>query len=87
MISSKVKVLVIISALLLSVGLMSVGCKSAAQKGWVNTDSMPGHTFSKHKNKNNQNTQIVYLGASEKDSSTAVDFGPQDVSFEFSNLK
>lgn len=87
MISSKVKILVIISALLLSVGLITVGCKSRAQKGWVNTDSMPGHTFNKYQNnKSDSNTQIVYLG-SESDSSSGVDFGPKDVNFEFAALK
>lgn len=86
MISSKVKILVSISALLF-IGLIVIGCKSGAQKGWVNTDSMPGHSFSKYKNKNNQKTQVVYLGSFENDSSTAVEFGPKDVNFEFSALR
>ncbi len=81
--SSKAKVIIIVVAVLLFVGFVSVGCKQKSRNSWVNTDSMPGNTFVKH-NKKSQ-SQIVYLGAEERKHES--NFGPRDVSFEFVDLR
>lgn len=89
MFSSKMKALVIVSALLLTTALVTVGCRSKVKGGMVNTDSLPGHRYSKYVNKgtaaNHSKTTVVYLGS--EDSSSNANFGPQDVSFEFKDLK
>ena len=81
MFSSKAKVLLIVSVLLLFTGLATVGCGSHAKNSWVNTDSMPGRTFKPK----DTNSKIVYLGSSK--SSSDVNFAPNGVSFEFKDLK
>ncbi len=84
MISSRKKAIVFVFALLIVTGFIAVGCKQKPRKSsWVNTDSLPGHTFSSNKKKHNSN--IVYLG-SEGESSGA-NFGPKDVSFDFYALR
>lgn len=87
MISSKVKALVIVLALFLFTGVVTVGCKQKSQDSWVNTNSMPGHAFSKYAGKSGakHNATVVYLGA-DKDSPN-VNFGPRDVSFNFRDLR
>lgn len=85
--ASKAKILGLVFALLLCVGLITVGCKQETKNAWVNTKSMPGQTFKSHIQTRRQqsNSTIVYLGSS--DSSTNVKFGPKNVNFEFRNLK
>lgn len=88
--SSKVKSLIIVSALFLFTGLVTVGCKGKTEDAWVNTGSLPGQTFKKHhpvtsKSERHRNPKIVYLGAER--SSQRSDFGPRDVSFDFKDLK
>lgn len=87
--SPKIKTFVIIFVLFLFVGIITTGCKKASGNNWVNTDSMPGRTFSDHAstpsdNKSNNST-ILYMG-SDKDSPN-VNFGPKDVSFDFRDLR
>lgn len=87
--SAKVKTLVIISALLLSVGIVTVGCKKKPAS-WVNTKSMPGSTFVQHNSNRaqNGNSTIVYLGSDRRSSrSSRSGFGPREVSFDFNDLK
>lgn len=85
MISSR-KVLVVVFVLFLFVGLVAVGCKQKTQRGWVNTDTLPGKTFSRYvKHDKAGNSAIVYLGNDTK--KPDVNFGPGDVSFEFSDLR
>lgn len=84
--SSNVKVVVIVFALLFSVGFVVVGCKQKPKAGWVNTASMPGRTFSKYvKHDARGNAKIVYLG--QEKNAPDVNFGPRDVSFNFVDLK
>ncbi|MDD3436750.1 MAG: hypothetical protein PHC64_06345 [Candidatus Gastranaerophilales bacterium] len=84
--SAKVKSLVSVFALMLFVGLIAIGCKQEVKQGWVNTSSMPGQTFRKHSNSAKQpNSTIVYLDSSKENANS--NFGPQDVSFEFRDLK
>lgn len=86
--SSKVKALVIVFVVLLCTSVVAVGCKSKASKDtWVNTNSLPGQTFksrSKAHKTRNANSNIVYLGSSSPQSGN---FGPGEVSFEFSSLR
>lgn len=85
MVSSR-KVLVVFFVLFLFVGLIAVGCKQKTQRGWVNTDSLPGKTFSRYvKHDKAGRSTIVYLGNDTKKSD--VNFGPKEMSFEFSDLK
>ena len=87
MISSKVKAFVVVFALLFCTSFVAVGCKSQAQSGWVNTNSMPGKTF-KHNNrasKHRSSPNIVYLGSSSD--SAGANFGPGDVSFDLKSLR
>lgn len=88
MVSSKLKALVIVFALFLSVGIITVGCRQKTKGAWVNTNSMPGKTFSSSslnaKNKRDNST-VVYLGSDRN--SPNVQFGPKDVSFDFRDLK
>jgi len=83
MISSKVKAICIVSALLLFTGIVSSGCGQKPKSAWVNTNSMPGNTFVQHHQ--STNSTIVYLGSSSHPSNT--NFGPKNVSFEFQTLK
>jgi len=87
----KIKTLVIVAVLFLSVGLITVGCKKKSAAAWVNTASMPGNTFSQHSNsaKNRSSSNVVYLGSDNDSSSNSSgsNFGPRDVNFEFKNLK
>lgn len=82
--SSKVKAVVVFS-LLLFTSVVTVGCKDKAKDGWVNTNSLPGKTFTNDNVVSNAPKRvpgIVYLGQSN--SSKSPRFGP---SFEFKNLK
>lgn len=87
MTSVKVKTLAVVFALLLFTGIATSGCKEKPrEKGWVNTDSMPGKTFTKYHNNNKRsNSKIVYLGSNSSSSSS--NFGPNEVSFDFKDLK
>ncbi len=85
MCTSKVKTLVIVFALFLFAGLVTVGCKDKTKNAWVNTNSLPGKTFSHNINSAQpNNSAIVYLGSDNKSKSK---FGPKDVNFEFENLR
>jgi hypothetical protein len=89
MISSKVKTLVIVFALLALTSIITVGCKQRSRSsGLMNTDSLPGKSFVKGVHKKNnarRNSNIVYLGS--EGSSHSDGFGPGDVSFEFQALR
>lgn len=80
---SHLKVVVVVFVLFLLTGFVTVGCKKKAQSAWVNTGSLPGSTF-KHNSNQKNDSRVVYLG-SDKDSAN-VNFGPNDVSFEFRDL-
>ena len=87
--STKVRALVIVSALLLVTSIIAVGCKPRAKESWVNTNSLPGNTFVNHRAESaakHNTAAIVYLGSSS-DATSDMNFGPQDVSFEFKSLK
>ena len=85
--SNKVKAITIVFVLLFAVSFVAVGCKQKPKSTWVNTNSMPGNTFANHNNKGERsNSAIVYLG-NEKKNTSSDGFGPNDVSFEFQNLK
>lgn len=81
--STKRKSLIIVFALFLSVGLITVGCKQKPKSTWVNTGSMPGKTFNQDAKR--ASSAVVYLG-SDKDTPD-VNFGPRDISFDFKVLK
>lgn len=87
MVSSKVKALVVVFALLFFTSFVTVGCKGRAQSGWVNTNSLPGETFKRHNNngKRKSNPNIVYLGSSSD--SAGANFGPGDVRFDVNGLR
>lgn len=88
MISSKVKAIVIVFALFLFTGIITVGCKQKSENSWVNTNSMPGRTFSGSagtSNAKNGNSTILYLGSDRN--APNVNFGPKDVSFNFRDLR
>lgn len=81
------KLPIVLSALILVVSVVTVGCGQKKQGEWVNTASMPGHTFDSSAQlldtKSNSPT-TVYLG----DPNTPnVQFGPRDVSFNFRDLR
>lgn len=87
MVSPKVKAFAIVFALFLLVGIVTAGCKQKSKDTWVNTNSMPGKTFSGYTNQSNANighSGIVYLGSD--DNAPNVNFGPKDVSFKFRDL-
>lgn len=84
MISSKVKALVIVFALFLFTGVVTVGCKQRSEDSWVNTNSLPGHAFAGKSNAKHGAT-VVYLGPGKDDPN--VNFGPKDVSFNFRDLR
>lgn len=82
---SKVKSLTIVFALLLLVGMITVGCgKQKPKNAWVNTNTLPGHTFAQNAQKS-QSSGVVYLGSDNKSSYNG--FGPRDPSFEFKDLR
>lgn len=87
MVSSKTKALVYLFAVVLFVGIATVGCKSKPKSDWVNTASMPGHAFDKNysdlSNAKNARSSMVYLG---DPNAPNVQFGPKDVSFNFRDL-
>lgn len=88
MISAKVKTFIFVFVLFLFVGIISVGCKKKTDPAWVNTNSLPGNTFTQYTNNNNvrpHSSAIVYLGSNNSDAD--VKFGPKDISFEFKSLK
>jgi len=88
MISSKSKTLVIVFALFLFIGIITVGCKQKSKGAWVNTNSMPGNTFKAQTysaNAKRGNSGVVDL-SSDKDAPNA-NFGPRDVSFNFRDLR
>lgn len=86
---SKAKALIIVFALFLVVGIITVGCKQKSDQGLVNTNSLPGRTFTGYAGyngaKNNSNSKILYLGSDK--TAANVNFGPKDVSFNFKDLK
>lgn len=87
MFSTKIKTIVIVSVLLVFVGFVAVGCKPKPKAAaWVNTGSMPGNTFTKYvKHDIKKGTsEVIKLSDS---SSSSVNFGPGDVSFEFQELR
>lgn len=86
MFTSAPKISVILIALILSISVVAVGCGKKKEADWVNTASMPGHALDSVNLPNAKNgTQgTVYLG----DPNTPdVQFGPQDVSFNFRDLR
>lgn len=87
MVSSKVKAIIIVFALFLVTGIVTVGCKQ--KDSWVNTKSMPGNTFKEYRhtsaNAKNDSSTVVYLG--DDKNAPNVQFGPKDVSFNFRDLK
>lgn len=88
MFSTKVKALVFVFALLLFVGIFTVGCRRKPEVAWVNTKSMPGNTFSQYTNNSsskNTHSGVIYLGGDSNSSNS--NFGPRDVSFEFRDLR
>jgi len=90
MISIKKTSLFIVFALLLFTSIFTVGCGKKHADGWVNTQSMPGNTFSNHASTSTssaktQSSKVIYLGSDERSSSS--NFGPRDVSFDFKTLK
>lgn len=88
MISSKVKVLIVFFALFLFTSVVAAGCKQKSENSWVNTNSMPGHTFNGSINTNSSKhvkSTVIYLGSDGHTSNT--DFGPRDVSFNFRDLR
>jgi len=88
MVSSKTKTPVILFALILVSGIITTGCAQKPKGAWVNTNSMPGKTFSSDYKKSadakNYNSSVVYLGNSDEPN---VNFGPKDISFNFRDLK
>lgn len=90
MVSSKIKALTFVFALLLVTGFFTAGCtkQKAEKQGWVNTGSMPGHTFSTYTANNTKKSYpgIVYIG-NENSSSPNIKFGPKEVSFNMKDLK
>lgn len=83
--TSKVKALAVVFTLLLATGFIAAGCKGKAQSGWVNTGSLPGHSFKQNvKHEPVKNPRIVYLGSS---SETKANFGPGEVRFDLENLR
>lgn len=88
MVSAKTKTFIMVFVLLLTLGIVSVGCKHQPDRRLMNTSTLPGHTYKdmdkKVKNQNS-NSNIVYLGTESSQSDFA--FGPNDVSFEFSALR
>lgn len=86
---SKVKAISVVFALLLFVGLFTVGCTKKPKNAWVNTASLPGQTFSKN-NVTANNSGIIDLSSNGSSSGVRSDsngFGPGDVSFEFRDLR
>lgn len=85
---TKVKAIVIVFALFLFTGIITVGCKQKSENSWVNTSSMPGRAFNgytKTNNAKNSNSTILYLGSDKN--APNVNFGPKDVSFNFRDLR
>lgn len=87
MLSSKVKSLVFVFVLLLAIGTVTVGCGQKTKNTWINTSSLPGTTYQKysHNDEKSNNSTVVYLGSDKN--APNVNFGPQDVNFDFRNLK
>jgi hypothetical protein len=83
MFSSRTKSLIIVFMLLALTGLITVGCGKKGKYGWVNTDSMPGKTFSRMQS-NARKPAVIDLS---NDDEPNVNFGPKDVSFKFKDLK
>jgi len=81
--ASSVKTLAVVFVLLFLTGFVMAGCKQKAKSTWVNTSSMPGQTFVKHNNAQ-QSHAVVYLGQEKQQE---VQFGPQDVNFDFKSLR
>lgn len=75
---------VIVFALILCLGFITVGCKQKTKDAWVNTNSMPGQTFRSTVNPKSNSSTIVYLGSDKNEPN--VSFGPKDVSFDFRDL-
>lgn len=83
--NSHLKVVAVILVLFLLTGLITVGCKQKTKSAWVNTNSMPGNTFKSHTSEKSRSSKVIYLGSN--DNRADVNFGPQDVNFEFRNLR
>lgn len=86
--SSKLLALIAVSVSLLVTCVFITGCgnKKEATNSWVNTKSLPGHTFSNRgNNTKNTNPKIVYLGLTAPVKRDG--FGPHDPSFDFEHLK
>jgi hypothetical protein len=81
--ASSVKTVAIVFVLLFVTGFVMAGCKQKAKSTWVNTSSMPGQTFVEHNNAQ-QAHAVVYLGQEKQQGNQ---FGPQDVNFDFQNLR
>lgn len=86
MLFSVLKRFLIFPLLLANVFILS-GC-NGQNTTWVNTNSMPGHTFKKY-------TAYVQHNTNNKDSSSDfgpapieknIQFGPRDISFDFKKL-
>ena len=80
---NKKKSLIIVFALVLFIGFVTVGCKQTIKNSWVNTSSMPGKTFNRSAKLGG--STVISLG-SDKTAKNA-DFGPGDVNFDFRVLK
>lgn len=85
MFSSRAKMLLMLFALMVGTSIAMSGC--AFKPHVVNTDTMPGHRYKNYlpAEKQRSNPNVVYLGSENK--SSFMQFGPNDVSFEFQNLK
>lgn len=77
----------LIFPVLLANCLIVTGCNSQSNS-WVNTNSMPGHTFKKY-------AAYVQYNTNNKESSSGfgpppieknIQFGPKDISFDFRRL-
>jgi len=70
-------------------GFILTGC-TGQNNTWVNTNSMPGHTFKKYSNYSQQNNTSSKNFSPDFNTPPAVNdniqFGPGDVSFDFKTL-
>lgn len=86
--SFKLQALVAVSVVLLATCIFTTGCTQKEEKttSWVNTNSMPGHTFSNSSQSTRRtNTKIIYLGSTAPVKRDG--FGPQDPSFDLEHLR
>ena len=72
-------------ALFVLVGVLTVGCGDKEKpNGWMNTNSLPGHTFKQNRVKTKK-SKVIYLGSDYSHKNKK--FGPGSISFEFEDLK